>query len=62
MSWKIDVNQNKCIGCGDCMDACPVEVYEVKKGKAIPTALDECVGCQNCVEVCSEEALRVSEA
>jgi len=61
MSWKVTVDQAKCIGCGDCMDACPVEVYEVKQGKAVPVQESECLGCMSCVEVCNEGALGVEE-
>ena len=61
MSWKITVDQGKCVGCGDCMDACPVEVYEVKQGKAVPVQEEECLGCMSCVEVCNEDALTVEE-
>ena len=61
MSWKVTVDQEKCLGCGDCMDACPVEVYEVKQGKAVPIQESECLGCMSCVEVCNEGALSVEE-
>jgi NAD-dependent dihydropyrimidine dehydrogenase PreA subunit len=61
MSWKVTVDQTKCVGCGSCMDACPVEVYEVKQGKAVPVQESECLGCQSCVEVCNEGALSVEE-
>ena len=61
MSWKITVNDGKCIGCGDCMDVCPVEVYEVKSGKAIPVQEEDCLGCMSCTEVCNEDALIIEE-
>ena len=61
MSWNVAVDQAKCHGCGDCMDACPVEVYEIKQGKAVPVQASECLGCMSCVEVCSEGAITVEE-
>ena len=33
---KIVVDNNKCTGCGTCVDTCPVGVYEVKEGKSVP--------------------------
>jgi len=26
--YKIEVDKEKCIGCGECVDVCPVEVCE----------------------------------
>jgi len=31
--YKIEVDVEKCIGCGDCVDICPVDVYEIQDEK-----------------------------
>ena len=34
MGYNVNVDVDKCIGCGECVDVCPVEVYEIKDGKS----------------------------
>ena len=36
MSWNVTVDADKCVGCGECVDVCPVEVYEMTDGKSSP--------------------------
>ena len=36
MSWNVTVDADKCVGCGECVDVCPVEVYEMTDGKSRP--------------------------
>ena len=59
--WKITVDDDKCTGCGECVDSCPGEVYELKDGKAVPLDMDECHGCHTCEAVCDEDACHVEE-
>jgi len=61
MGWSITVDNDKCIGCGECVDVCPVEVYEVQDGKSVAINEEECLGCESCVEVCEPGALTVEE-
>lgn len=61
MGYKIIVDIDKCVGDGECVDVCPVEVYELKDGKAVATNMDECLGCESCVEVCEQDAIIVEE-
>ncbi len=59
--YEITVDQEKCIGCGECVDVCPVEVYELQNEKAVPVNAEECVGCESCIEVCEQDAITVKE-
>jgi NAD-dependent dihydropyrimidine dehydrogenase PreA subunit len=59
--YKIDVDVEKCIGCGECVEICPTEVYELQDEKAVPVNDEECVGCESCVEACEQEAITVEE-
>ena len=61
MGYKVTVDEEKCIGCGECVDVCPVEVYEMQDGKSSPVNADECLGCESCVEVCDQDAITVEE-
>ncbi len=51
------VLKNKCVGCGDCIEACPVEAIELKKGKA---TIDNqiCINCGICFKTCTYSAIR----
>ncbi|MCB9481537.1 MAG: 4Fe-4S binding protein [Desulfobacteraceae bacterium] len=62
MSFNPTVDQDKCTGCEECVDICPVDVYEIVDGKSTPVNAEECVGCDSCVEVCPEGAITVEEA
>jgi NAD-dependent dihydropyrimidine dehydrogenase PreA subunit len=59
--WLITIDDDKCTGCGECVDSCPGEVYELKDGKAVPVNVDECHGCHTCEAVCDEDACHVEE-
>ncbi len=62
MAWNVMVDADKCTGDGECVDVCPVEVYELQDGKAVPVNAEECLGCESCVEVCEAGAVTVEEA
>ena len=55
------VDADKCIGCGECVEVCPVEVYELEDEKSVAVNADECLGCESCVEVCEQGAITVEE-
>jgi len=58
---KIEVDEEKCIGCGDCVDMCPVDVYEMQDEKSVPVNAEECTGCESCLEACEQQAITVTE-
>ncbi len=61
MAWQVVVDKEKCIGDEECVEVCPVDVFEMVDGKADPVNMDECLGCESCVEVCEEDAITVTE-
>jgi NAD-dependent dihydropyrimidine dehydrogenase PreA subunit len=61
MAYLPEVNEEKCIGCGECAEVCPVDVYEIQNEKAVPVNADECLGCESCVEVCEQGAITLTE-
>ena len=61
MAWQIEVDKDKCTACEQCIDVCPVDVYEIVDGKSEPVNMDECLGCESCVEVCEEGAITLTE-
>jgi NAD-dependent dihydropyrimidine dehydrogenase PreA subunit len=59
--YQIDVDEEKCIGCGECVEVCPSDVYEIQDEKSIVVNEEECVGCESCLEVCEQEAITITE-
>ena len=58
---KVEVDQEKCVGCEECDDVCPSDVFEMQDGKSVPVNEEECIACESCVEVCESEAITVTE-
>jgi len=53
----IKLDEQKCKGAGDCVDACPQEVMQKKGNKCVVAKPDECVECGACVDACPNQAL-----
>ncbi|HNZ06677.1 MAG: 4Fe-4S binding protein [Candidatus Cloacimonetes bacterium] len=54
MAVKID--KETCIGCGACVDVCPVSALSMEDGKAV---CDEnaCIDCGACIGTCPVSAI-----
>jgi NAD-dependent dihydropyrimidine dehydrogenase PreA subunit len=59
--FQVTVDADKCTGDSNCVDTCPVSVFELQDDKAVPVNMDECLGCESCVEVCESAAITVKE-
>ena len=63
----IQLDQDRCTGCGRCVDFCPVEVFELTQRaaggqvKAHPVRAEACWACDTCVGQCPSGALRIVE-
>jgi len=51
------VNADKCTGCEECVETCPVEAIAMEDGKAVVS--DDCVDCGQCVDACPSEAIEM---
>ncbi|GEA15895.1 MAG: hypothetical protein PWR22_2066 [Moorella sp. (in: firmicutes)] len=49
------VDEDKCTGCGSCVEVCPVEAITVEEVATINA--DECLECGACVDECPNNAL-----
>lgn len=58
---KIVVDNDKCTGCGTCVETCPVEVFEINDEKSVPVKVEECLVCRACEAQCPEGAIQVIE-
>jgi len=54
MPW---IDKNKCIGCGICVNECPVNAIFMENGK-VEINMDKCIRCGKCHEVCPQNAVR----
>lgn len=53
---KIEVDQEKCIRCGKCVEICPSGVIELNP---YPIRKGDCIRCYYCEKVCPQEAIIV---
>ncbi len=60
---NIIIDEEKCTGCGDCVDVCPAEpnVFEIVEEKAKRVHPEECIDCGACEDACPEEAVTLEE-
>lgn len=56
----INIDYQKCIGCGRCVKICPSYLFEKKNGK-IEVSSDSCISCGHCVAACPVDAISHSE-
>jgi len=55
------VDQDKCLGCGNCVEICPSEVYQMEEDKSNPIYPEECIECWACVNQCPAESIQLTD-
>ncbi len=50
MAYKI--NKDLCIGCGACVDACPVGCIKIDDDAKAKINQDMCISCGSCASTC----------
>ena len=53
----VEIDLDLCIGAEECINVCPVEVYELVDGKVIAENIGECTECMACEGVCPTGAI-----
>ena len=51
----VKVKKDKCVACGACVDACPVDAISIKDIAVIDEAT--CIDCGTCISECPSEAI-----
>lgn len=59
--YDVKVDAEKCTGCGECVDICPDDVYELQDEKSVVVNPEDCADCESCLEVCEHEAITITE-
>ena len=55
---SIEINSQKCVGCGKCRDVCPGTLIALgKDGKAFIRYPRDCWGCTSCLKECPVYAI-----
>ena len=55
------INRESCNGCGNCVEICPNEVYELEGDNAAAVRPEECIECWACVEQCPAKSIQLIE-
>ena len=53
------IDKEKCIGCGNCVRCCPLDVFRLEAGKAVIRYPDDCMTCYTCELKCPTGAIFV---
>jgi ferredoxin-like protein FixX len=55
-------NKDRCTGCGKCVKICPMDLWELRKGKAEVSRnyAEKCLECGSCWLVCKFDAIDFS--
>ncbi|OHD23455.1 MAG: 4Fe-4S ferredoxin [Spirochaetes bacterium GWB1_59_5] len=56
---KFQVNETKCISCGQCVTICPTGAATLAKEKGAKASINQetCIGCGECMTVCAPKAI-----
>lgn len=59
---KIEIDVEKCIGCGACVNACPASLFKLvdEKSKVVGN-VDDCILCRACETSCPAGVITICE-
>jgi len=55
----LELDQDRCIGCGRCLEVCPHQVFQLEAKLARIDDRDACMECGACAGNCPVRAIRV---
>jgi len=57
----VQIDLELCDGCGDCVEQCPMHVFQMVDNKPQAVNEDDCMACCLCETVCPKLAITVTE-
>ncbi|PTD94290.1 DNA-directed RNA polymerase subunit D [archaeon SCG-AAA382B04] len=60
-TYPIQEIGEECDNCGECIETCPKDVYEIKNDELKIVDQEACMFCENCVEACPQDAINIKE-
>lgn len=57
----VRIDLERCDGCGDCVEQCPMDVFRMLDGKSQAVNEEECIECFLCETVCPKFAITVTK-
>ncbi len=57
----VQIDKDKCVGCGRCAEACPQHALALADGKS-NVDINKCIGCFECITVCPVKAISIDWA
>jgi len=58
----IEIKLDNCIGCGKCINICPLGVYKMKKQLPFVNCEDDCIHCNLCRDFCPVQAISIQHS
>ena len=66
---KVSFREERCKGCGLCVEVCPKKIVELNKNllnakgyhPAGVTDMDKCIGCAFCATICPDCVIKVEK-
>ncbi len=55
----VEVNGDKCVGCGQCVRVCPEKAMSIGEDRHSHCDRGKCIGCFECMTVCEPKAIEV---
>lgn len=64
---RVSFNEDRCKGCGLCIEACPVNILAIDKDKinnkgynpVVIVEEEKCIGCASCATMCPDVVITV---
>lgn len=57
----INLDQEKCVLCNNCVDICPMGVFEAQEEAIKVKNQNDCIVCRGCEAICPGDAITIEE-